>query len=49
MNTHTQFKYSALAIALVSALSTHAYAEEPNKNSEQDVETVTILRRVDLS
>ena len=43
MNTHTHFKYSALTVALISALSVPAYAEESKTNSEQDVETVTIL------
>ena len=43
MNTHTHFKYSAITIALVSALSAPAFAEESKTNSEQDVETVTIL------
>ncbi|MEZ9058533.1 TonB-dependent siderophore receptor [Vibrio pelagius] len=43
MNTHTHFKYSAITVALVSALSAPAYAEESTTNSEQDIETVTIL------
>ncbi|MGR5557521.1 TonB-dependent siderophore receptor [Vibrio fortis] len=43
MNTHTHFKYSAITVALVSALAAPTYAEESKTNSEQDVETVTIL------
>lgn len=43
MTTHTRFKYSSLAVALLTAFSTQALAEETVTAAGSNVETVTIM------
>ncbi|WP_052878623.1 TonB-dependent siderophore receptor [Vibrio coralliirubri] len=43
MTTHTRFKYSSLAVALLTAFSTQALAEETVTAADSNVETVTIM------
>jgi len=43
MTTHTRFKYSSLAVALLTALSAQAMAEETVTTADSNVETVTIM------
>ncbi|OEE37484.1 ligand-gated channel protein [Vibrio genomosp. F10 str. ZF-129] len=43
MTTHTRFKYSSLAVALLTALSAQALAEETITAAGSNVETVTIM------
>ncbi|MGI9887492.1 TonB-dependent siderophore receptor [Vibrio chagasii] len=43
MTTHTRFKYSSLAVALLTAFSAQALAEETATAADSNVETVTIM------
>ncbi|MEZ8057605.1 TonB-dependent siderophore receptor [Vibrio splendidus] len=43
MTTHTRFKYSSLAVALLTAFSAQALAEETVTAADSNVETVTIM------
>ncbi|MEZ8111370.1 TonB-dependent siderophore receptor [Vibrio splendidus] len=43
MTTHTRFKYSSLAVALLTAFSAQALAEETVTATDSNVETVTIM------
>ncbi|CAK1706268.1 iron complex outermembrane recepter protein [Vibrio crassostreae] len=43
MTTHTRFKYSLLAVALLTAFSAQALAEETATAADSNVETVTIM------
>ncbi len=43
MKINTRFKYSSLALALLSALSTQVQAEEAYSSAEKNIDTVTIL------
>ncbi|OEF87345.1 TonB-dependent siderophore receptor [Vibrio splendidus] len=43
MTTHTRFKYSSLAVALLTAFSAQALAEETVTAVDSNVETVTIM------
>ncbi|TCN83870.1 iron complex outermembrane receptor protein [Vibrio crassostreae] len=43
MTTHTRFKYSSLAVALLTAFSAQALAEEKATAADSNVETVTIM------
>ncbi|KAB0465422.1 TonB-dependent siderophore receptor [Vibrio kanaloae] len=43
MTTHTRFKYSSLAVALLTALSAQALAEETVTTAKSNIETVTVL------
>ncbi|PTP30697.1 TonB-dependent siderophore receptor [Vibrio splendidus] len=43
MTTHTRFKYSSLAVALLTAFSAQALAEETVTAPDSNVETVTIM------
>ncbi|PMN00750.1 ligand-gated channel protein [Vibrio splendidus] len=43
MTTHTRFKYSSLAVALLTAFSAQAFAEETVTAADSNVETVTIM------
>ncbi|MEZ8494325.1 TonB-dependent siderophore receptor [Vibrio splendidus] len=43
MTTHTRFKYSSLAVALLTAFSAQALAEETVTAADLNVETVTIM------
>ncbi|MGI9875917.1 TonB-dependent siderophore receptor [Vibrio chagasii] len=43
MITHTRFKYSSLAVALLTAFSAQALAEETATAADSNVETVTIM------
>ena len=43
MTTHTRFKYSSLAVALLTALSAQAMAEDTVTAADSNVETVTIM------
>ncbi|PMG42527.1 ligand-gated channel protein [Vibrio lentus] len=43
MTTHTRFKYSSLAVALLTAFSAQALAEETVTAADSNIETVTIM------
>ncbi|NOI34484.1 TonB-dependent siderophore receptor [Vibrio cyclitrophicus] len=43
MTTHTRFKYSSLAVALLTAFSTQALAEDTITAADSNIETVTIM------
>ncbi|MEZ8158900.1 TonB-dependent siderophore receptor [Vibrio splendidus] len=43
MTTHTRFKYSSLAVALLTAFSAQALAEDTATSADSNVETVTIM------
>ncbi|EAP94144.1 TonB-dependent siderophore receptor [Vibrio splendidus] len=43
MTTHTRFKYSSLAVALLTAFSAQALAEETVTAPDSNIETVTIM------
>lgn len=43
MTIHTRFKYSSLAVALLTALSAQALAEETVTTAKSNIETVTVL------
>ncbi|NOH44871.1 TonB-dependent siderophore receptor [Vibrio cyclitrophicus] len=43
MTTHTRFKYSSLAVALLTAFSTQALAEDTITEADSNIETVTIM------
>ncbi|MEO9494820.1 MAG: TonB-dependent siderophore receptor [Vibrio splendidus] len=43
MTTHTRFKYSSLAVALLTAFSAQALAEETVTAVDSNIETVTIM------
>lgn len=43
MKTHTRFKYSSLAVALLTALSAQVLAEEAVSDSGTQLETITVL------
>lgn len=43
MTTHVRFKYSSLAVALLTAFSTQALAEEAVTATDSNIETITVL------
>ncbi|CAH1572543.1 TonB-dependent siderophore receptor [Vibrio owensii] len=43
MTTHARFKYSSLAVALLTAFSTQALAEEAVTATDSNIETITVL------
>ncbi|OED65200.1 TonB-dependent siderophore receptor [Vibrio cyclitrophicus] len=43
MTTHTRFKYPSLAVALLTAFSTQALAEDTITAADSNIETVTIM------
>ncbi|MFA0551942.1 TonB-dependent siderophore receptor [Vibrio lentus] len=43
MTTHTRFKYSSLAVSLLTAFSAQALAEETVTAADSNIETVTIM------
>ncbi|WP_372384977.1 TonB-dependent siderophore receptor [Vibrio sp. BS-M-Sm-2] len=43
MTTHTRFKYSSLAVALLTAFSAQALAEETVTAADSNVETITVM------
>ncbi|WP_063344221.1 TonB-dependent siderophore receptor [Vibrio jasicida] len=43
MTTHTRFKYSSLAVALLTAFSAQALAEEAVSATDSNIETITVL------
>lgn len=46
MDTKTQFKYSSIALALLTALSAPLYADEQNSVENIELETITVLGKV---
>ncbi|MEZ8501715.1 TonB-dependent siderophore receptor [Vibrio splendidus] len=43
MTTHTRFKYSSLAVALLTAFSAQAFAEDTATSADSNVETITVM------
>ncbi|OMO30205.1 ligand-gated channel protein [Vibrio sp. 10N.222.47.A9] len=43
MTTHTRFKYSSLAVALLTAFSAQALAEDTATSADSNVETITVM------